>query len=307
MLANRLRKRYEHLKKWARRRGVTCYRVYDADLPEYAAAVDLYEDWAVIQEYEPPRTVPAARAAQRLQDLLAVAPEVLGVSQDRVVVKVRHRQRGKSQYGKLDRAGELAAVREGEHRFLVNLRDYVDTGLFLDGRRIRALIGELAGGRRFLNLFAYTGAATVYAAAGGATGSTSVDMSKTYLAWARKNFEANGMLARIHELVTDNCIEFVTRARRKYGFIYLDPPTFSSSKRMAGTLDLQRDHVELLRASARLLEDDGILLFSSHARKLELDTASLAELRFEEITARTIDEDFARGRAPHRCWKITRA
>jgi len=307
MLVNRLRKRHDHLKKWARRRGIYCYRVYDADLPEYAAAVDLYEDWVVIQEYEPPKTVPLARAAQRLQDLLAVVPEVLGVASERVVVKVRHRQRGKSQYGKLARTGQLESVREGDHRFLVNLRDYVDTGLFLDGRRIRALIGELAAGRRFLNLFAYTGTATVYAAGGGATGSTSVDMSKTYLEWARQNFQANGLRARVHEVVTADCVEFVARARRKYGLIYLDPPTFSKSKRMVGTLDLQRDHVELLRASARLLEDDGVLLFSCHARKLDIDTGELSELRVEEITARTVDEDFARGRAPHRCWKITRA
>jgi 23S rRNA (guanine2445-N2)-methyltransferase / 23S rRNA (guanine2069-N7)-methyltransferase len=306
MLANRLRKRFEHLRRWARRRDIHCYRVYDADLPEYAAAIDLYGGWAVVQEYEPPATVPAARAAERLADLIAVVPEVLEVERERVVVKVRHRQRGKSQYGRRSRAGELEEIQEGGHRFLVNLRDYVDTGLFLDGRRIRALIGKLAAGRRFLNLFAYTGTATVYAARGGATASTSVDMSKTYLDWARRNLRLNGIGERHHELVAADCVAWLSRAGGKYGLIYMDPPTYSTSKRMRDPLDLPRDHAELLRAAVRLLAPGGVLLFSTHARQLRLEPETLPGFRVDEITRRTVDEDFARGRAPHRCWQITR-
>jgi 23S rRNA (guanine2445-N2)-methyltransferase / 23S rRNA (guanine2069-N7)-methyltransferase len=304
MFANRLRKNLKHLSKWARREGVHCYRVYDADLPEYAVAVDLYERSAHVQEYEAPATVDARKAEERLRAIVAALPEVLEIPAEELFVKVRRRQRGGSQYEKQEGPSALREVREGGHRFLVNLSDYVDTGLFLDERPLRAMIGELAPGRDVLNLFCYTGTATVYAAAARST--TSVDLSNTYLEWAAKNFELNALPKARHALVRADVLEWLPSARRRFGLIFLAPPTFSNSKAMAGDLDLQRDHVALLRATARLLEDDGVLLFSNHFRRFKLDEAALPELAVENISHLTLPPDFARSPRIHNAWRIRR-
>jgi formamidopyrimidine-DNA glycosylase len=236
MFANRLRKNLRHLGRWARREEVTCWRVYDADLPEYAVAVDRYEDAVHVQEYQAPQTVDPERAEARLRDAMAVVPSVLEVDPAQVFLKVRRRQRGPEQYGKQAEARAERVVREAGCRFLVNLSDYLDTGLFLDHRRVRALVAELGRGRDFLNLFAYTGTATVMAARGGARSTTSVDLSNTYLEWARRNLELNGLGGAAHRLVREDCMRFLDEERRRYGLVFVAPPTFS-----ADVLQLEAD------------------------------------------------------------------
>ena len=306
MFANRLAKNYKHLRRWAAREDIHCYRLYDADLPEYAAAIDLYEDRLHVQEYAPPATVDPVQARRRLKDMMAVAPRVLGLPAEHAVLKVRRPQRGAAQYEKLGQIGPDLEVEEGGLRFLVNLTDYLDTGLFLDHRLTRALIRDLAAGRRFLNLFAYTGTATVYAAAGGATTTTTVDLSSTYLKWARRNLELNGLLDAQHSFVKADCLEWLESGRSEsYDLVFLDAPTFSNSKNMAETLDIQRDHGRLIRATARLLSPEGILIFSTNFRRFRLDPDLAVEFHAEDITKRTMPPDFARNPRIHTCFRIT--
>jgi 23S rRNA (guanine2445-N2)-methyltransferase / 23S rRNA (guanine2069-N7)-methyltransferase len=314
--ANRLRKNLRTVGRWARRTGVDCYRVYDADLPEYALAIDLYrgdELWVHVQEYAPPPTVDRENAARRLRAALTALPEVLHVTEERIFVKVRERQRGVNQYRRLDSTGQTIIVREGACRFLVNLSDYLDTGLFLDERATRAMIRDLSCGKRVLNLFAYTGTATVYAALGGARSSVSVDLSRTYIEWARRNLALNGVDETHHELIQSDCLEWL-RAQTKqshrtepFDLVFLAPPTFSNSKRMSEILDIQRDHLKLIIDSAKLLHPEGLLLFSTNRRRFKLDVEALAAFRIEEISAATIPMDFARNPRIHKCWKIRRA
>jgi len=303
---NRLRKNLRHISRWARRVGVTCYRVYDADIPEYAVAVDRYEGWVHVQEYAPPASVDPSDARRRLRRVLAVIPDLLGVGAQDVFLKVRRRQRRGAQYEKIASSGDLRQVHEGPHRLLVNLRDYLDTGLFLEQRQTRALIAELAPGRRFLNLFCYTAAATVYAAAGGARATTSVDLSATYLDWARRNLALNGFTGARHALLRTDCSAWIEACRERFGLIYLNPPTFSRSKAMRGTLDVQRDHAWLIRAAAGLLEPDGVLLFATGARRFKLDPSALPGLAIEEISRACLPPDFSRRPHAHRVWRITR-
>ncbi len=310
MLVNRLKKNRRNLGRWARRGDIACYRLYDADLPEYALAIDLYGSdqlWAHVQEYKAPSSVDERRAKERLEEALAVLPEALEIDQARVLYKVRQRQRGRAQYEKFDAAGAFHEVGEGAGRFLVNFTDYLDTGLFLDHRPTRLMLGQLARGKRFLNLFAYTGAATVHAALGGAVATTSVDMSKTYIDWARRNLELNGLADRRHELVQADCLEWVNGQRgQRYDLIFLDPPTFSNSKRMRDHFDVQRDHVDLLRRVTSLLSEDGVLIFSNNFRRFKMESERLPELSIEDITPQTIDKDFERNGRIHTCWKIAR-
>lgn len=306
MFANRLRKNARHLARWASRSEVYCYRVYDADLPEYAFAIDRYENWVQVQEYEAPRDIEPDKVRQRRDEVLAVIPEVLAVPAEQVILKVRRRQRGSGQYDKHGEERNFHVVREGPARFQVNFTDYLDTGLFLDARPIRALVRELAQGRRFLNLFAYTGTATVYAALGGATATTTVDMSGVYLDWARRNLALNGFSDQRHEFIQADCVTWLQRQRQRYGLIFLDPPTFSNSKRMEGTFDVQRDHVQLIRSASELLEPGGVLVFACNRRGFTLDTQALTGLDLVDITRQTIPEDFARDPKVHSCWRISR-
>ena len=307
MFANRLRKNLRHLEKWARREDIFCYRIYDADLPEYAVAVDRYEQWVYVQEYEPPKTIDPAKARERLEGVRTSVPEVLGIAPENMFFRIRKRQKGASQYQKQDSKQHFQEVREDKFKFLVNFTDYLDTGLFLDHRFTRGLIRQLARGRRFLNLFAYTGTASVYAADGGATATTSVDSSGTYLSWARENLVLNNCGGNRHAGIRAECVEWLKQEKQRYGLIFLDPPTFSNSRDRAGDFDLQRDHVELVRRCAEHLEHDGILIFSNNFRKFKLDTDALSPLRIEDITKETIPEDFSRNPRIHLCWRITRS
>jgi 23S rRNA (guanine2445-N2)-methyltransferase / 23S rRNA (guanine2069-N7)-methyltransferase len=311
MFANRLRKNLKHLGKWARREGIDCYRLYDADLPEYAVAVDLYQGeklWVHVQEYQAPKTVDEEKARQRLMEALAVIPKVLEIPLEQLFYKVRQRQKGKAQYEKQASQGAFHEVREGSCRLLVNFSDYLDTGLFLDHRTTRFMIEKEAQGRRFLNLFAYTGVATLHAAAGGARSTTTVDMSKTYLDWARRNMALNGFTGKEHHYIQADCTAWLAeQARRggdKFDLIFLDPPTFSSSKRMEESFDVQRDHVDLIQNAMKLLSREGLLIFSNNFRKFILDEVALSAFKIEEISRQTLPEDFSRNPHIHRCWRI---
>ncbi len=329
MFANRLQKNVKHLRRWANRENVSCYRVYDADLPEYAVAVDLYDGWAHVQEYAPPNTVDPVHARRRLKEVMAVVPDVLGIPGSHAVLKVRSPQRGTDQYQKLQEQASFLEVEEGGLRFLVNLTDYLDTGLFLDHRPTRQLVRALAPGRRFLNLFAYTGSVTVYAAAGGAVSTTSIDLSRVYLEWASRNLELNDFSGQ-HSFIRADCLEWLreTVAVRQsekrggspgrgtagtapgapvYDLIFLDAPTFSNSKSMEGTLDIQRDHAWLIRSAAALLSPEGILLFSTNFRRFKLDPAIAEEFSVVDITRQTVPPDFARSPRIHTCFRIERA
>ncbi len=312
MFANRLRKNLDTLGKWARREGVTCWRVYDADMPEYSFAIDVYGSndtnagrYAYVQEYAAPASVMEERVRNRRAEAVSVLPEVLGVPEDRIWFRTRRRRKGLDQYTKLASEQVFHEVTEGGLRFLVNFDDYLDTGLFLDHRMTRARVRELAAGRRFLNLFAYTGSATVYAAAGGATSTTTVDMSRTYLEWAYRNLELNGFDGREHVLVQADALEWVRNAPSGgWDLIFLDPPTFSNSKRMSETLDVQRDHVALLESTLRLVAPGGILVFSTNFTRFEMDASLTAIAAVEDISRATVPRDFERHPRIHRCFLL---
>ncbi len=309
MFANRLQKNRKRLQKWIDKNAIQCYRLYDADMPEYAVAVDCYGDWIHVAEYTAPSSIDANAAELRLRDVMAAIPQALQVSPQKVVLKQRERQRGKAQYQRVARRGEFMEVREGDARLFVNLTDYLDTGLFLDHRPVRLKIAELACGKRFLNLFCYTATASVHAALGiakkgGAKTTTSVDMSQTYLDWARKNFALNGLSEARNHFEQADCMNWLADCKQEFDLILLDPPTFSNSKRMDDTLDIQRDHVDLIHQAMRVLADDGLLIFSNNKRKFELDPIVSEIFAVEDVTAWSLDMDFERSRDIHQCWFI---
>ncbi len=266
-----------------------------------------------MQEYQAPRTVDALAARTRRDEALSVLPEMFALDLDHIHMRTRRRTKRGEQYEKRTDVGEFHAVGEGGLKFLVNFTDYLDTGLFLDHRPTRALIRERSAGRRFLNLFCYTGSATVYAIAGGARSTTSVDLSNTYLEWARRNLELNGQSGKQHQLIRADCLawldEQVALGERgpRYGLVFLDPPTFSNSKRMSELLDVQRDHVQLISHAAALLTPDGELIFSTNFERFRIDQPALAQFEVQDITAATVPHDFARNPRIHQCFRIRSA
>ncbi|MGD0490752.1 MAG: bifunctional 23S rRNA (guanine(2069)-N(7))-methyltransferase RlmK/23S rRNA (guanine(2445)-N(2))-methyltransferase RlmL [Steroidobacteraceae bacterium] len=314
MFANRVRKNLERLEPWAAKERIECYRLYDADMPEYAFAIDIYgrePRHVYVQEYAPPKTVDQESARERRREVLTVLPDALSVPLERVHSRVRRAQKGTEQYQRQsDRQphrSERVKVAEGGLEFWVNFRDYLDTGLFLDHRITRRMLREWASGGDFLNLFCYTGSATVYAAAGGARSSVSVDLSNTYLDWAHDNLVLNGLGGPEHALQRADCLEWVASQESdgaRFDLIFLDPPTFSNSKRMEGVLDVQRDHVGMIRRSMKLLRPTGRLVFSTNYTRFKLDTDALADLNVEDVSARTIPKDFERNPHIHRCFVI---
>jgi 23S rRNA (guanine2445-N2)-methyltransferase / 23S rRNA (guanine2069-N7)-methyltransferase len=311
--ANRLKKNFMKLSKWAKQNAITCYRIYDADLPEYAAAIDIYageQTWINVQEYEPPKTIDQHKADQRLAGLLSEIPKVLGVDNAQVFLKIRKKQRSTDQYEKHDDQGRFHIIEEGGCKLWVNFEDYLDTGLFLDHRPIRKLIQQQANNKRFLNLFAYTGSATVHAAMGGAKSTTTVDMSNTYIEWAKKNMALNKNAGE-HEFIQADCLDWLnTEAneadKKQYDLIFLDPPTFSNSKRMDDVFDVQNDHVQVIKNATALLADNGVLYFSTNFRRFKMELSALSDLVIEDISASTIPEDFLRNPRIHYCWKISK-
>jgi 23S rRNA (guanine2445-N2)-methyltransferase / 23S rRNA (guanine2069-N7)-methyltransferase len=282
-------------------------------MPEYAFAIDLYGRegrHAYVQEYAPPKTVNLESARERRREVLAVLPEVLAVPPQHVHSRVRKPQKGTQQYEKRESVAERHVMRENGLKFWVNFRDYLDTGLFLDHRIMRQMLGEWARDTDFLNLFCYTGSATVYAAAGGARSTTSVDLSNTYLDWAHENLLLNGFGGAEHELFRADCLEWLESQSvwgPRFDLIFVDPPTFSNSKRMEGVLDVQRDHVGMIRRSLKLLRPGGRLVFSTNYTRFKLDTAALVDLAIEDITAKTIPRDFERHADIHRCFVVRAA
>jgi 23S rRNA (cytosine1962-C5)-methyltransferase len=306
--ANRVRKNARHFGRWARRRSIEAYRVYDRDIPEFAFVLDLYGPRAHLQEYERAGDAADVQPDTCLGAVREAAADALGMPARDVVYKRRPKRHSGEQHEKTGARGEDFVVAEGGHRFIVNLEAYLDTGLFLDHRNTRAMVQAQAKGRRVLNLFCYTGSFTVYAAGGGATSSLSVDLSNTYLDWARRNCELNGLDPARHRLERADALTWLGdagRAGHRFDLIVLDPPSLSTSKGMTRTLSVQRDHAELLAACARLLEPGGVLFFSTNLRSFKLDVGAITMLASEEISGRSVPEDF-RNRRIHRCWRFVR-
>lgn len=304
--ANRLTKNCKKIEKWAKQQGIEAYRLYDADLPEYNLAVDRYGDHIVVQEYAAPKNIDEQKARQRLLDAVSATLYVTGIETNKLVLKVRQKQKGTNQYEKLANKGDYFFVNEYGAKLWVNLTDYLDTGLFLDHRLTRKMVGEMAKGKTFLNLFAYTGSATVHAGLNGAKSTTTVDMSKTYLNWAEQNLELNDLGGRNHRLIQDDCLQWLANCRERFELIFVDPPTFSNSKRMENTWDVQRDHLELMRQLKRVLTANGTIIFSNNKRgfKMDMDGLTALGLVAENISKKTLPLDFERNPQIHNCWIV---
>jgi 23S rRNA (guanine2445-N2)-methyltransferase / 23S rRNA (guanine2069-N7)-methyltransferase len=283
-------------------------------MPEYSFAIDHYGDgagerWVVVQEYAAPKTIDPKAVRQRRNEALAVIPHVLEIAAERMRVRERRQQKEGAQYEKVGEEREFEIVREAPYRFAVNFSDYLDTGLFLDHRLTRRHIGELARGKRFLNLFAYTGTATVYAAGGGAASSTTVDMSRTYIEWAKRNLALNDLAKPEHGFVQADCLTWLAEQAekpRRWDLMFIDPPTHSRSKRMEEDFDVQRDHVALLKLAARLLAPEGVIVFSNNYTRFKLDAQALGEFEIQDISRPTIPFDFQRNQRIHTCFVLRR-
>ncbi len=309
MLANRIRKNVRRLKSWRKRQQVTCYRVYERDIPELPFAVDRYEAWAHVSEFDRPHERTPEEHDAWVDRMAIAVSEALSIDIDRVFVKRRSRQRGASQYTPVDRRNERFEVGEGGLRFLVNLSDYVDTGLFLDHRPARGRVRDEAHGQRVLNLFCYTGAFSVYAAAGGATRVDSVDLSATYLAWAEDNLRLNGFddPARFpcHRGDVRAWLRAAAARGARWDLAVVDPPTFSNSARTDEDWVVTRDHVELLQLVLDVMVPGGVVWFSTNARRFALNPAATVGADVEDVTDWSIPDDF-RNRRIHSCYRLTR-
>ena len=304
--ANRLQKNIKKIDKWAKQQGIDAYRLYDADLPEYNLAVDRYADHIVVQEYAAPQNIDENKARQRLLDAVSAILSVTGIEINKLILKVRQKQKGTNQYEKLANKGEYFYVHEYGAKLWVNLTDYLDTGLFLDHRLTRKMLGEMAKGKDFLNLFAYTGSATVHAALGKAKSTTTVDMSNTYLNWAEQNLLLNDIEGKQHKLIQADCLQWLDKCDRQFDLIFVDPPTFSNSKRMEDSWDVQRDHIKLMANLKRILRTNGTIIFSNNKRGFKMDMEGLQDLGLSavEISAKTLPLDFERNKQIHNCWIV---
>ena len=307
MVLNRLKKNQRKLDGWRKKSGISCYRLYDADIPEYAVAVDIYDQSIYVQEYAPPNTISEKVARERFGEIKQAVKEFSANFRGKIHYKERRRQKGDSQYARLnDGPSDTIHVSEGNAQFEVNLSDYLDTGLFLDHRPVRGLIGEMVKGKSFLNLFCYTAAASVQAAMAGASHSLSIDMSNTYLDWAQRNFDLNSLRSSKHQLLRADCLKWLEIEGELYDVIFLDPPTFSNSKKMDSVLDIQRDHGDLIRSSMAKLVPGGTLIFSNNFRKFKMDELTVRQFDCQNITPQTLDVDFVRNPRIHNVWKIKR-
>jgi 23S rRNA G2069 N7-methylase RlmK/C1962 C5-methylase RlmI len=305
---HRLQNRARHLRRWPTKRGITCFRLYDRDVPDVPLVVDRYEHCLHMAEYERPHERSPEEHSAWLDLMVATAAETLEVAPGDVFLKRRERQRGKAQYERVAEAARFMKVQEGGLKFRVNLSDYLDTGLFLDHRITRGMVRDQAAGKRFLNLFCYTGAFTVYAAAGGAASSTSVDTSNTYLEWARDNLCINNLHADRHEFVRQDAVEFIMDhpLGNHYDLAIIDPPTFSNSKRSEENWDVERDHSSLLTKALHMMSLGGVIYFSTNSRRFHFAEESLAPLAtIREISKQTVPEDFRNERI-HRCWRLVK-
>lgn len=303
MLLNRLLKKINHLEKWAKRCKIEAYRIYDADLPEYAFALDRYGEYLVLQEYAPPKTIPLNVAAKRRVQMTQAVLSATKIEPSKLISKLRQQQKGKQQYERMQKTNDNLVVREGAAKLLVNLKDYIDTGVFLDHRLLRLEFEKLTKKSRFLNLFCYTAAASVHAALAGAI-TTNIDLSKTYLRWAEANFRQNALDIKEHNFICCDVRQWLAIVKTEYDVIFLDPPSFSNSKSMQGVIDIQRDHAELINATMQRLAKGGILYFSTNLRRFKLDDSLEASYKVQDITRATLDLDFKHDVKIHHCYKI---
>jgi len=306
--ANRLKKNKKTLKGWLKSNEIECYRLYDADIPEYNVAIDIYGEYMVIQEYAAPKTIDAAKAVKRLQEVIYWAPKVLKIPTDKVVLKTRAKQKGSNQYQRVDKSKRFITLSEHGALFKINLWDYLDTGLFLDHRKTRQIVAKKSQGKSILNLFAYTGSISVHAALHGANLVTTVDMSKTYLSWAQDNFVLNKLTGHKYQFIQADCLDWLKKNTQKYDLIFIDPPTFSNSKRMDDSFDVQRDHIALITDAVQSLSDNGEIFFTNNKRNFKIDFDALDKLALQAkaMSDITRDKDFSRNKHIHNSWSITR-
>lgn len=306
---NRLGKNLKHQLKWAKRQQIEAWRIYDRDIPQFPFAIDVYGEHIHLQEFDTGWLMQPEDYRQWLEDVCAAVQFVTGFPRSHIHLKQRARQKGKEQYEKTGADGEDFIISEHGRRFWVNLDKYLDTGLFLDHRNTRKRVGDSAAGKRFLNLFAYTGSFTVYAATGGALSSETVDLSNTYLEWAKRNFELNGLDLAQHQIVRADVFHYLDEAAKQgkqFDLIVMDPPSFSNSKKMLDILDIQRDHVRLIDAAMRLLAPQGVLYFSNNLRSFVLDDGLPQRYAVQDLSKHSVPNDF-RNKKIHRCWQIQAA
>ena len=304
--ANRLGKNIKHLMKWAKRNGIEAWRIYDRDIPQFPFAVDVYGSQIHLQEYDTGWLMQPEEYEAWLAGIIEAVVFVTGFSSDDIHLKRRERQKGVQQYEKTGRAGEDFVIEENGRKFWVNLDKYLDTGLFLDHRNTRKKVGDTAAGKRFLNLFSYTGSFTVYAATGGAVSSETVDLSNTYLNWARRNFELNGIDLAKHQIIRADVFQYLQtafEAGKQFDLIVMDPPSFSNSKKMSDTLDIQRDHARLIQGAMKLLAPNGLMYFSNNLRSFALDESIAEQYLVKDISKQSVPDDF-RNKKIHQCWEI---
>ncbi len=306
--ANRLKKNIKNLKGWLKPGDIQCYRVYDADIPEYNAAIDIYGDYMVVQEYAAPKNIEVEKSAKRLQEVLYWAPKVLNIPTDKVVLKTRSKQKGTNQYQRVDQSKRFITVLEHGAQFKVNLWDYLDTGLFLDHRKTRQIVAKKARNKSLLNLFAYTGSVSVQAALHGAASITTVDMSNTYLNWAQDNFALNKLSGHKYQFVQADCLEWLKKCTQQFDLVFIDPPTFSNSKRMEDSFDVQRDYIALITDALKVLTENGEIIFTNNKRNFKMDTEAMASLglQVKSMSDITRDKDFARNKHIHNSWLLSR-
>lgn len=305
---NRLRKVWRHVSRTARKQGVACFRCYDHDLPEFPLAIDWYDGAVHMAEYLRRHGMEEEEHEAWLQACVAAVSEVLEVEKDLVFLKRRQRKAGRQgQYQKFGEETVERIVPESDLSFIVNLKDYLDTGLFLDHRVTRGMVRDAAAGKKVLNLFCYTGSFSVYAAKGGAAHVTSVDLSNTYLHWTKRNLQYNKLYApKKHDIIPADVLQWMNEApSATYDLIVCDPPTFSNSKKMHSEFDVQRDHVHLLRQLIRLLRPGGVIYFSNNYTKFQLEENAFPQVTIKDITAATTPFDFA-GKLKRVCFLITK-
>ncbi|WP_373753262.1 class I SAM-dependent methyltransferase [Neisseria weixii] len=304
--ANRLGKNIKHLMKWAKRNQIEAWRIYDRDIPQFPFAIDVYGDHIHLQEYDTGWLMQPEEYEAWLDDVLEAVGFVTGFAPGQIHLKRRERQKGTQQYEKTGKSGEDFIISENRRRFWVNLDKYLDTGLFLDHRNTRKKVGDSAQGKRFLNLFSYTGSFTVYAATGGAVSSETVDLSNTYLDWAKRNFELNGINLAAHKIVRADVFQYLKSAEaegKKFDLIVMDPPSFSNSKKMLDILDIQRDQMTLINGAMKLLASDGLMYFSNNLRSFELNPEVSEKYTVKDVSKQSVPDDF-RNKKIHQCWEI---
>lgn len=302
-IQNRIEKNYKHRLKWAKREGLEAFRIYEKDIPEFPFIVDVYKDSAVIFEKRDDEI--DAEKFDHFNYIISAVKNVMNIGEEKVVIKTRFRQKGSTQYEKLEERNEFFPVKEYQAQFLVNLYDYLDTGLFLDHRPMRQVIFKESKDKKVLNLFSYTGSVSVMAALGGAKHVTSVDLSSTYMDWAKRNFEQNNIALKEHNFIVQSALEYLEKSQAKFDVIFLDPPTFSNSKKMAEDFEVEKDQMFLITNCLRLLADTGVLYFSNNKRKFKLSPEVSALCNVTDISEKTIPQDF-RDQKVHHCFKITK-